>query len=147
MEYDGTATVPAPRERVWEPITDPEVLTSCIMGAQDVTRVSERAYEGVIEQRVAGVGVSMVGSVEIEDLDRPERLVFVGSGTDERTGSRMDADVEVHLADAGSETELTYDVEVTFTGKLATLGGRILRRQVKSNVDTYFENLVEYVSE
>jgi len=147
MNYDGTATVPAPREHVWDPITDPEVLTSCIMGAQDVTRVSERAYEGSVEQRVAGVGVSMVGTVEIEALERPERLVFTGSGTDDRTGSRMDADVEVLLTDAGSETELTYGVEVTFTGKLATLGGRILRRQVKSNVDTYFDNLVEHVSE
>lgn len=147
MEYDGTATVPAPRERVWDPITDPEVLTSCIMGARDVTRVSERAYEGVVEQRVAGVTVSMVGTVELEELDRPDRLVFTGSGTDDRTGSRMDADVGVTLTDAGSETELAYDVEVTFTGKLATLGGRILRRQVKSNVDTYFDNLAEYLGE
>jgi carbon monoxide dehydrogenase subunit G len=147
MEYDGTATVPAPRERVWDPITDPEVLTSCIMGAQDVTRVSERAYEGVVEQRVAGVSVSMVGTVEIEELERPDRLVFTGSGTDDRTGSRMDADVEVTLTDAGRETELAYDVEVTFTGRLATLGGRILRRQVTSNVDTYFDNLAEYLSE
>ena len=147
MEYDGTATVPAPREHVWDPITDPEVLTSCIMGAKDVTRISEQAYEGVVEQRVAGVSVSMVGTVEIEALDRPERLVFSGSGSDERTRSRMDADVAVTLADAGSETDLAYDVEVTFTGKLATLGGRILRRQVKANVDTYFDNLVEYVGE
>lgn len=147
MEYDGTATVPAPRERVWEPITDPEVLTSCIMGAQDVTRVSERAYEGVVEQRVAGVAVSMVGTVEIEALDPPERLTFTGSATDDRTGSRMDADVTVTLTDAGAETDLAYDVEVTFTGRLATLGGRILRRQVKANVDSYFDNLAEHVSE
>jgi carbon monoxide dehydrogenase subunit G len=147
MEYDGTETVPAPRDRIWDPITDPEVLTSCIMGAKDVTRVSERSYEGVVEQRVAGVGVSMVGSVAIEELDRPERLVFTGSGTDERTGSRMDAEAEVVLSEADDRTELAYDIDVTFTGKLATLGGRLLRRQVKSNVDTYFENLAEHLGE
>jgi carbon monoxide dehydrogenase subunit G len=34
-----------------------------------------------------------------------------------------------------------------FTGKLATLGSQILKRQVKANVETYFENLVEYITE
>lgn len=147
MEYEGTATIPASRPSVWEPITDPEVLTSCIMGAQEVTRVSERAYEGVIQQQIAGISVSMEGEVEIKTLDRPERLTFSGAGADSRTGSRMDADVEVCLEEDGDETALEYVVDITFTGKLATLGSRILQRQIKANVDTYFDNLVEYVSE
>jgi carbon monoxide dehydrogenase subunit G len=145
MEHDGTTTVPARRAVVWERITDPEVLTSCIMGAREVTRVDDRTYEGVIEQTVAKVTVSMDGRVRIEDLDRPERLVFTGSGSDDRTGSRMDAEVAVDLTEAGAETTLSYDVDVTFTGKLATLGARVLRRQVRANVDTYFDNLVEHV--
>jgi carbon monoxide dehydrogenase subunit G len=147
MMYDGTATVPAPREQVWQRITDPSVLTSCIMGAEEVTRVSDRTYEGVVTQRVAGVSVSMAGEVRIEERDPPERLAFTGSGTDDTTGSRMDADVTVTLTDAGEATELAYDVEVTFTGRLATLGGRLLRRQVKTNVDTYFDNLTERLGE
>lgn len=147
MEYEGTATVPASRDQVWDPITDPEVLTSCIMGAEDVTRVSERAYEGVINQRVAGIAVSMEGGVEIEHLDRPEYLRFTGTGTDSRTSSRMDADVEVDLIEEGDETILEYAVDVTFTGKLATLGSRVLRRQVKANVDTYFDNLVDHLGD
>jgi len=145
MEFDGTATIPASRASVWEPITDPAVLTACIMGAREVTRVDDRTYEGRVQQRVAGVTVSMDGRVHVEERDRPERLVFVGSGADDRTGSRMDADVEVVLTDEGPKTTLAYDVEVTFAGTLATLGSRVLRRQVKENVDTYFANLVEHV--
>ena len=147
MDYEGTATLPADRQSVWPAITDPEVLTSCIMGAQEVTRLSEQRYEGLIEQRGAGITVSMEGEVEIRDLDRPERLTFTGSGADSRTGSRMDADVDVFLIESGDETTLEYEVDITFTGKLATLGSRVLKRQVKANVDTYFDNLVEHVSE
>jgi carbon monoxide dehydrogenase subunit G len=116
------------------------------MGAREVTRIDDRTYEGHVVQRVAGVTVSMDGRVHVEERQRPERLVFVGSGSDDRTGSRMDATAEVALLDEGRETTLEYDVEVTFAGKLATLGSRVLRRQVTATVDTYFDNLVEHVS-
>lgn len=145
MEHDGTVTVPARQSSVWGPITDPAVLTACVMGAQEVTRVDDRTYEGVVEQRVAGVGVTMTGQIRIVERDRPDRLVFTGTGSDERTGSRMDADAEVVLTGVGDETELRYDVEVTFAGKLATLGSRVLRRQIRTNVDTYFDNLAEHL--
>ena len=163
MEYEGAVTVPAERAAVWDPVTDPEALTACVMGAEAVTRVSEREYEGVVRQSLAGITVEMEGSVRITDLDPPERLRFTGTGRDDRTGSRMDADVEVLLRDGGEETTperdadgttperdadgtvLEYRVDVEFTGKLATLGSRVLRRQVKANIDTYFDNLVAHV--
>lgn len=147
MEFEGTETIRASRDSVWEPITDPAVLTACIMGAQEVTRVDDRTYEGRIQQHVAGITVTMDGTVHVAERDRPERLAFVGSGSDDRAGSRMDADVEVVLTDEGPATTLEYDVEVQFAGKLATLGSRVLRRQVKSNVDTYFANLVEHLGQ
>lgn len=147
MEHQETTTVPAQRAAVWEPITDPSVLTRCVMGAQEVRRVDDRTYEGVIEQSVAGVSVTMTGEVHIEELDRPERLVFTGSGSDDRTGSRMDADVEVVLSEVGAETELAYQVDVQFAGRLSTLGSRVLRRQIAANVDTYFDNLAEHVGQ
>lgn len=39
------------------------------------------------------------------------------------------------------------DVDVIFTGKPATLGARVLRRQVAANVDTYFDPLVEHAGD
>ncbi len=145
MEYTGTTTVPAERTTVWPRLTDPELLTSCIVGAEEVTRVSDRTYEGVVRQSVAGVSVTMAGEVHIEELRRPEWLAFSGTGSDSRTASRMDADVEVSLHDQGDSTDMEYTVGVTFAGKLATLGSRVLRRQVKANVETYFENLADHV--
>jgi carbon monoxide dehydrogenase subunit G len=147
MEHDGTVTVPAERETVWETVTDPEVLTACVMGAEEVRRVDDRTYEGVVRQSLAGLTVALDGQVEIENLDRPERLAFSGVGTDDRTNSRMEADAEVTLTADADETTLAYDVTVTFAGRLATLGARVLRRQVRTNVDTYFDNLVDHVGE
>jgi len=147
MEYEGTATMPVDRETAWDPITDPEVLTACVMGAEEIRRASDTRYEGVIRQSLAGITVSLDGEVRIEERDPPGRLRFSGSGAGDRTNSRMEADAEVWLREDGAATTLEYDVEVTFAGKLATLGSRVLRRQVRTNVETYFENLAEYVGE
>jgi carbon monoxide dehydrogenase subunit G len=145
MEFEGTETVPVERSAAWDLTTDPAVLTTCVMGAEEIAGVSEDRYEGVIRQRITGIDVALDGEVRIEERDPPGWLRFTGTGTDARTGSRMDADVTVTLRDEGRATELAYDVEVTFTGRLATMGSRVLRRQVRANVETYFENLVDRV--
>lgn len=147
MNHEGTVTVPATRGIVWETVRDPEVLTACVKGAEEMEQVSEREYEGVIRQTIAGVGVEMSGELQIEEWDAPEWLRFTGVGSDSRTGSRMEIDAEVELTDGGMQTTLAYDVEVTFTGKLATLGSRVLRRQIQTNIDAYFDNLTDRVSE
>ena len=58
MEHDGTVTVPADRATVWETVTDPEVLTACVMGAEEVRRVSDRTYEGASTAVTRGSGDS-----------------------------------------------------------------------------------------
>lgn len=147
VNHEGTVTVPAHREVVWETVRDPAVLTDCVKGAEEIEQVSEREYEGVIRQGIAGVSVEMKGELHIAELAAPEWLRFTGTGSDSRTGSRMDVDAEVELTGEGPQTTLAYDVEVTFTGKLATLGSRVLRRQIQTNIDVYFDNLADRISE
>lgn len=147
VNYEGTVSIPADREVVWETVRDPEVLTACVRGAEEIAQVSDREYTGTIRQSVAGVSVELTGDLRIEELGAPEWLRFTGAGTDARTGSRMEVDASVELVAGDTGTDLSYDVAVTFTGKLASLGSRVLRRQIQSNVDTYFENLAETVIE
>ena len=145
MKYEGTRTIPARPEQVWDPITDPVTLLACIQGAEEIERVSATEYAGVIRQQVAGVTVSLTGSIQLDELDPPERLSFRGTGSDARTNSRMDVDAELTLEPADGATTLAYAVDVAFGGKLATLGSRLLARQVQRNLETFFDALVDHV--
>lgn len=147
MEHDGTVTIDAERDAVWTAVTDPGVLTACVMGAEEVRQVAENTYEGVVRQEVAGVSVTMTGEIEITSMEHPTRMAFTGVGTDQRTGSRMQGDATVELDAVDDGTLLAYDVDVTFTGRLATLGARILRRQIRANVELFFDTLAEHVEE
>jgi carbon monoxide dehydrogenase subunit G len=80
----------------------------------------------------------------MKELTEPDRMVADVSGEDELTGSIMSADAQMDLAENGEGTVLTYNMDVEFTGKLATLGSRIMKRKIKKDMGTFFDNLKEH---
>lgn len=146
MEYAGEVTMGADAQTLWETVSDPRHLTMCVPGAKEVERISETQYEGVIERTVAGVTIELASEVELTELDPPERVVVNAIGSDARTGSRMEAHAVMTMSenDDGSAI-LVYEIEMSFSGRLATLGSRIIRRQISSDIDTFFDNVRDVV--
>ena len=76
------------------------------------------------------------------ELNPPENLVALVEGQDPKTNSRMDATAEMTMEDNGDgSTTLTYYVDVEFTGRLATLGARIVKRKINSDIGLFFDNI------
>lgn len=143
MEFEGEVSIGADSERVWEMTSDPEVLMSCVPGAREIEKVSETKYEGTIERGVAGVSISLTGEAEIVELDPPGRIVANASGQDVKTNSRMEATAEMEIAAESDSSTLHYHIDLDFTGRLASLGSRIVKRQINSDINTFFDNLKE----
>lgn len=143
MEFEGEVTIDADKQRIWELISDPEILVECVPGAKEVNRVSENKYTGVIERGLAGVNISLDGEVEMTELNAPDNIVAEASGQDTRTNSRMDATAEMTITEEDEGSTLSYHIDMDFTGRLATLGSRIVKRKINSDINTYFDNLQE----
>ncbi len=141
MEFEGDVTINADKERVWELISDPELLVECVPGAKEINRVSESKYTGVIERGLAGVSISLDGEVEMIELNAPDNVVAEASGQDTRTNSRMDATAEMTITEEDGGSTLSYQIDMDFTGRLATLGSRIVKRKINSDINTFFENV------
>jgi hypothetical protein len=148
MEFEDTSTIDADREVVWELISDPEVLYSCVPGAEEINKESDTEYTGVISRGIAGISIELDGELNILTEEPPERLEAEASGSDRITNSRLDAEAELRVNQGDDGTaDLVYSIEMVFSGRLATLGSRIVKRQIKSDVDTFFENLKEQANE
>ena len=145
MEFEGTFTIEADSEFVWERISDPEVLMECVPGAKEVNQVSETKYTGVIERGMAGITLELDGSAEILELQPPEKIVATASGQDSRTNSRMDADLTIEITPEGDASEISYHIDLDFTGRLATLGSRIVKRKINSDINTFLDNVKEKI--
>lgn len=147
MRFEDEIEIEATRDDVWELISDPAVLVNAVPGAKEVEKVSGTEYRGIIERGVAGITIELDGEVELIELDAPTRLVADVNGRDQRTNSRMDATAAMNMDETGELTILQYEVDVDFSGRLASLGGRIVKRKINSDIKQFFGNIQEVVQE
>ncbi|RQG94860.1 CoxG family protein [Natrarchaeobius chitinivorans] len=142
MQTEDEITIEAEQEQLWALISDPEVLVNCVPGAKEVTQESETEYTGVIERSLAGVTLSLNGEVDMIEREPPTYVKVDAVGEDSRTNSRMDATAEMTIAESGDgASELSYVIDMEFTGRLATLGSRLVKRKIRSDIDEFFENV------
>ncbi|MFW6435883.1 MAG: CoxG family protein, partial [Halovenus sp.] len=146
LEFEDTVALETTKDDLWETISDPEVLTMCVPGAESIERVSERKYTVDITRGVSKLTLSLSGEAEFVELNPPDYIVTVANAFDAKTGS----DFEVLAAMEMTEPEdgavaLSYRAEVTYSGGAAGISKKILRPIVKRDVNTYFQNIKDRV--
>lgn len=142
LEFADTVVVETTKDDLWAFISDPENLAECVPGAQSVERVTERKYTVEIKRGISHVNVSLSGEFEMVEMNEPDWIVAEGSAFDSTTGSDFDvlAAMEMTETDDGT-TRLAYSAELGFTGGVVSLGARLLKTVIKSDIETYFDNI------
>ena len=144
MEFEDELVIDTDKEYLWTLVSDPEVLVECVPGAEEITRISELEYHGVVTLGLAGINLTLDGEVEMTEFDEPDRMSAIGRGQDRTTNSRMEADLTVDLLEGDDDgTTVSYYIDMDFTGRLASLGARIVKRKINSDINTFFDNLKE----
>ncbi|MFY0646967.1 CoxG family protein [Sulfitobacter geojensis] len=140
MQMSDTRQIAVPPAQVYAALLDPEVLKSCVPGAQEVTGSVEDGFTATVVQKVGPVKATFKGEVTISDLVPDTSLKIDGSGKGGAAGFAKGG-AEVHLLAKDGGTELSYDVEAKVGGKLAQLGSRIIDGFAKKMADQFFQNL------
>ena len=52
MEMNGERRIPAPRQRVWDALNDPEMLKAAIPGCESVTKTADDAFEAKVSVKI-----------------------------------------------------------------------------------------------
>ncbi|WP_386625329.1 CoxG family protein [Sulfitobacter geojensis] len=140
MQMSDTRQIAVPPAQVYAALLDPEVLKSCVPGAQEVTGSVEDGFTATVVQKVGPVKATFKGEVTISDLVPDTSLKIDGSGKGGAAGFAKGG-AEVRLLPKDGGTELSYDVEAKVGGKLAQLGSRIIDGFAKKMADQFFQNL------
>jgi uncharacterized protein len=145
MEMTGEFRIPAPRQRVWEGLNDPEVLKQCIPGCQTLEKVSDTEFNGRVVASVGPVRATFGGKVTLSDLDPPQSYTISGEGSGGVAGFAKGG-AKVNLAEDGAATLLTYAVQAQVGGKLAQVGSRLIDGVARKMANDFFGRFAETVA-
>lgn len=143
MKMDGSYTLPASKETVWEALNNPEILKECIPGCESFDAGEEpNSFEAVATVRIGPVKAKFKGNVQLTDLNPPTSYKIEGQGTGGVAGFAKGG-ATVNLEEAEDGTVLSYDVDAQVGGKLAQVGQRLINGSAKKMADQFFNNFAE----
>ena len=137
MDLTGEYRIPARREKVWAMLNDPDVLRDCIPGCEMLEGSPEEGFSARVTTKIGPVKATFNGAVTLSNVDPPASYTISGEGKGGVAGFAKGG-ADVHLAEQGSETVLTYAAKAQVGGKLAQLGSRLIDSTAKKLADEFF---------
>jgi len=143
MKFTGVCKIPAPREKVFNAITDPAVLQRCIEGCEKMVKTSEDSYDAHLKIGLAGMKGSYVGKIQLKDVKPPESYTLIMSG--KGGPGFVNGAAKISLAEKNGETELHCDADAQVGGLIAAIGSRLIEAAAKRMADEFFKKLAAEV--
>ena len=100
MDMTGERRIPAPRQKVWDALNDPEVLKAAIPGCKSLEKTSDTDMKATAAIRIGPIAAQFTGKVQLLDLDPPTSYRIAGEGQGGVAGF-ANGGATVHLSDDG----------------------------------------------
>jgi len=125
-KIDLTTTIEI--EKVWNHLLNPQVLLSCIPGAEKVEQIDKDTYHCVVKQKIGPVSATVKFKASLNNMQPPKHMEFEGQG--EVLGGlghfTQKSTVDLTQTDNGG-VAVAYVADIRIGGKLASFGDRIFR--------------------
>lgn len=143
MKFEGKATLPAPRERVWKMLTDPAELAQLLPGCERLEPDGPDRYKVSVKFGIAAITGKYAGSVTLSDQKPPEtlRMAVESRGTPGFMKGEGKIDLRAHK----NETELSYAGEAQVGGLIASVGQRMIEAAAKKIIQQFFESAANHL--
>lgn len=139
MKVEGTYTLSAPRQRVWDLLNDPKVLARATPGVKQLDPLGSDTFKATIELGVGPVKGTYAGQVSIANKTAPERMTLkVEAGGKPGT---IKAVGELRLEEQDGKTLVAYSGDAQITGLIASVGHRLVGGVARQMVGEFFKAL------
>lgn len=139
MKLEGTHQLQASRERVYQCLTDPDVLQRCIPGCERLEKTGDNSYSATLRTGVGSIKGVFNGTVRLEDMRPPEhyRIVVEGKGAPGFVKGSGDLD----LQHGAGMTTINYTGDLQVGGTIASVGQRMIQGTAKMMAAQFFTAL------
>src|SRR5262245_9823564 len=129
MKIEGTYKIEAPRERVFQALTDPAVLQKTIPGCERMEKAGDNKYNATLSAGVGPIKGTFAATISIENAVAPSnyRLVVEGKGQP----GFIKGSGDLALDDENGAALIRYTGNVQVGGMLASVGQRLIESTAK----------------
>ena len=139
MKVSGSYQFDAPAAGVWEVLTDPKVLASCIPGCEGLDATGGDEYRAVMTVGVGPIRGSYDAKIALLDKVPPHsyRLAIEGSGGI----GFVNGEAAITLVEQDGKTIVTVDGDSQAGGSIALVGQRLMGSVAQSMMNQFFNCL------
>ena len=138
MHFDGTVSINAPRQKVWEYLTDPNSVSECAPGLKSVEVIEpDKKFRAVAGVGFGSVKVTFEVDVEWVVLDPPNHARMKAHG--KAPGSGVDITSVMNLTNGSEDfTELQWSADIVVVGTIASLASRLMNSMTRKLTGEFF---------
>ena len=118
-----TIAVPSPPKRVWEVLSSPSDVVSCISGAELGVAHDDGSFDGTLVVKFGALRVSFAARISLELAESELEGRLSARGRDGQRATRFSGQgrFQVAAGEGPGDSRVTVDGEIQLTGKLASL--------------------------
>jgi carbon monoxide dehydrogenase subunit G len=145
MKFDGSVTIRAKQDVVWEFLTDPHLVSQCAPGVKEVEIViPDKQFRTNVGIALGAVKVNFAMDVEWIELDGPNRAKMRARGN--APGSAAEVEGTMTLSELEPNViELYWEANVQIMGRIASLAMRLAPGVTKKLVGEFFDCVVSRI--
>ena len=144
LSGQGSFDVPASPAQVWRSLLDPESLKAVIPGCHELQRLGDNDYRALVSLGVGPVRGKFEATVKLSDLVTEQSGRIAGTLSGPLGGAGGAGTLRLTKTAAG--TRIDYDYAVTATGKVVSVGGRLLDGAAAIIIRQFFERLARQLN-
>jgi len=140
--------VDVPRETVIEEMQKPAMLERTIPNCSNVDEIAEHEYHAEVNERIAMMSLDMELDIDVIRFNPPDDFAVAISGHGDGSDTRVSAEANFDLSEVESgKTAIDFEMDIDVSGKLASLGFRMIRSTVEQRTDEMIANIEEAFAE
>jgi carbon monoxide dehydrogenase subunit G len=146
LEFSGSPTIAAPRERVWQRLMDPHFVAQSAPGIESVDPIDPTHFKVISGFGVGSIKVRFAMDVELFDVvDRESAKMRVRG---KAPGSAIDVVSSMQIADAGSSgSQLNWSATSEVSGTVASVGARLMAGTARKLTEQFWTDFARRVSQ
>jgi len=123
IEIEESLEVSAPVDRVWQFVTDPSRVVTCMPGAALDEIVDERNFLGTVKVKVGAISARYKGKIAFTEMDPVSHTVHMAAEGRETGGGTAKGTIVMALSgEASGPTAVAITANIDLTGRIMQVG-------------------------